>query len=256
MRITCSQGSAGTVYRIYRKDAQFLAELQRIIPFLNECAGSVLIGGALWTRCRPHGRATRCRHGCGLPEASRQALVRECPGPARRWSGLGDELRSQRSRRLADVRPLAVGGRARGGHALGLRPAPSSARHRDLARAGLCLTIALTAAAGTSAPRTSYGTVQPTSTLMSQAASDMRRAVERRAGVDDRARLAGRAGVRHDVVALAAPAISKRSAPNAPWPRTHARCCTRAGTPGRPCCRCRGCRRGAPGRSARAGSAA
>jgi len=46
LRITCSQGSAGNVYRIYRKDAHFIAELQRIIPFLNECAGSVLIGGS------------------------------------------------------------------------------------------------------------------------------------------------------------------------------------------------------------------
>ena len=46
MRIICSQGSAGNVYRIYREDAHFVAELQRIIPFLNECAGSVLIGGS------------------------------------------------------------------------------------------------------------------------------------------------------------------------------------------------------------------
>jgi hypothetical protein len=46
MRIVCSQGSAGNVYRIYREDAHFLAELQRIIPFLNECAGAVLIGGS------------------------------------------------------------------------------------------------------------------------------------------------------------------------------------------------------------------
>ena len=45
MRIICSQGPAGNVYRIYRKDADFVAELRRIIPFLNECAGSVLIGG-------------------------------------------------------------------------------------------------------------------------------------------------------------------------------------------------------------------
>lgn len=45
MRIICCQGSAGNVYRIYRKDAHFIAELKRIIPFLNECAGSVLIGG-------------------------------------------------------------------------------------------------------------------------------------------------------------------------------------------------------------------
>jgi hypothetical protein len=46
MRIVCSQGSAGNVYRIYRQDAHFVAELQRIIPFLNACAGSVLIGGS------------------------------------------------------------------------------------------------------------------------------------------------------------------------------------------------------------------
>lgn len=46
MRITCSQGSAGNIYRIYRKDDHFVSELQRIIPFLNECAGSVLIGGS------------------------------------------------------------------------------------------------------------------------------------------------------------------------------------------------------------------
>lgn len=46
MRIVCSQGSAGNIYRIYREDAHFVAELQRIIPFLNECAGSVLIGGS------------------------------------------------------------------------------------------------------------------------------------------------------------------------------------------------------------------
>ena len=46
MRIIRSQGSAGNVYRIYRKDAHFIAELQQIIPFLNECAGSVLIGGS------------------------------------------------------------------------------------------------------------------------------------------------------------------------------------------------------------------
>jgi len=46
MRITCSRGSAGNIYRIYRKDDHFISELQRIIPFLNECAGSVLIGGS------------------------------------------------------------------------------------------------------------------------------------------------------------------------------------------------------------------
>jgi len=45
MRIICSQGPAGNVYRIYREDADFVAQLRRIIPVLNECAGSVLIGG-------------------------------------------------------------------------------------------------------------------------------------------------------------------------------------------------------------------
>jgi hypothetical protein len=45
MRIVSSQVSGGNVYRIYRADAHFVAELQRLIPFLNDCAGSVLIGG-------------------------------------------------------------------------------------------------------------------------------------------------------------------------------------------------------------------
>ena len=46
MRIISSEVAEGKVYRIYRKDAQFVTELQQIIPFLNECAGSVLIGGS------------------------------------------------------------------------------------------------------------------------------------------------------------------------------------------------------------------
>jgi len=45
MRITCSQGPAGNVYQIYRENADFAIQLRQIIPFLNECAGSVFIGG-------------------------------------------------------------------------------------------------------------------------------------------------------------------------------------------------------------------
>ena len=45
MRIVSSQVSGGNLYRIYREDAHFVTELQRLIPFLNDCAGAVLIGG-------------------------------------------------------------------------------------------------------------------------------------------------------------------------------------------------------------------
>lgn len=45
MRIVSSEGPKGNVYRIYRTDGQFVSDLQRLIPFLNECSGSVLIGG-------------------------------------------------------------------------------------------------------------------------------------------------------------------------------------------------------------------
>src|SRR5665213_2258097 len=45
MRIVSSQVSGGSLYRIYREDAHFVTELQQLIPFLNGCAGSVLIGG-------------------------------------------------------------------------------------------------------------------------------------------------------------------------------------------------------------------
>jgi hypothetical protein len=45
MRIVCSQVPGGNLYRIYRADTQFVTELQRLIPFLNDCAGAVLIGG-------------------------------------------------------------------------------------------------------------------------------------------------------------------------------------------------------------------
>jgi hypothetical protein len=45
MRIVSTQAQGGNVYRIYRGDAQFIYDMQRLIPFLNECAGAVLIGG-------------------------------------------------------------------------------------------------------------------------------------------------------------------------------------------------------------------
>jgi hypothetical protein len=45
MRIVSSQVCGGNVYRIYRADGHFVTELRRLIPFLNDCAGSVLIGG-------------------------------------------------------------------------------------------------------------------------------------------------------------------------------------------------------------------
>ena len=37
MRIVSSEGPKGNVYRIYRTDGQFVSDLQRLIPFLNEC---------------------------------------------------------------------------------------------------------------------------------------------------------------------------------------------------------------------------
>ena len=45
MRIVSSQQPGGNVYRIYRGDDQFVSDMQRLIPFLNGCAGAVFIGG-------------------------------------------------------------------------------------------------------------------------------------------------------------------------------------------------------------------
>ena len=45
MRIVSTQAPGGNVYRIYRGNAEFIHDMQRLIPFLNECAGVVLIGG-------------------------------------------------------------------------------------------------------------------------------------------------------------------------------------------------------------------
>ena len=45
MRIVSSAAQGGNVYRIYRGDSQFVDDMRRLIPFLNECAGAVMIGG-------------------------------------------------------------------------------------------------------------------------------------------------------------------------------------------------------------------
>ena len=45
MRIVSNASPGGNIYRIYRADDDFVADMQRLIPFLNEFAELVFIGG-------------------------------------------------------------------------------------------------------------------------------------------------------------------------------------------------------------------
>ena len=45
MRVSCTQLAAGSIYRIYRSDDNFAAQMRRLVPFLQADRYDVLIGG-------------------------------------------------------------------------------------------------------------------------------------------------------------------------------------------------------------------
>ncbi len=45
MRVSCTQSSTGSTYRIYRSSNDFVAQMKRLIPFLQADRCDVLIGG-------------------------------------------------------------------------------------------------------------------------------------------------------------------------------------------------------------------
>ncbi len=45
MRVTCTPSPRGPVYRLYRSDSGFVAEMRRLIPFLHEADCDVSVGG-------------------------------------------------------------------------------------------------------------------------------------------------------------------------------------------------------------------
>ena len=45
MRVSCTRSPAGPTYRIYRSDDQFVAQMKRLVPFLQAERYDVLIGG-------------------------------------------------------------------------------------------------------------------------------------------------------------------------------------------------------------------
>ena len=45
MRVLCTQLAAGSIYRIYRSDDNFVAQMKRLAPFLQADRYDVLIGG-------------------------------------------------------------------------------------------------------------------------------------------------------------------------------------------------------------------
>ena len=51
MRVSCSRSTAGSTYRIYRSDDNFVAQMQRLVPFLRADRYDILIGG---TDGEPH----------------------------------------------------------------------------------------------------------------------------------------------------------------------------------------------------------
>ena len=46
MRVSCSRSALGATYRIYRSDDNFVAQMKRLIPFLQTDRYDVLIGGS------------------------------------------------------------------------------------------------------------------------------------------------------------------------------------------------------------------
>jgi len=45
MRVSCTPSAAGTIYRVYRIDNNFAAQMKRLVPFLLADEFDVLIGG-------------------------------------------------------------------------------------------------------------------------------------------------------------------------------------------------------------------
>ena len=45
VRVSCTQLAAGSIYRIYRSDDNFVAQIKRLVPFLQADRYDVLIGG-------------------------------------------------------------------------------------------------------------------------------------------------------------------------------------------------------------------
>jgi hypothetical protein len=45
MRVTCQSSAEGSVYRLYRSDDQFVAEMQSLIPFLHQADCEISVGG-------------------------------------------------------------------------------------------------------------------------------------------------------------------------------------------------------------------
>ena len=45
MRVSCTPSSAGPTYRIYRSGDDFVAQMKRLVPFLQADRCDVLIGG-------------------------------------------------------------------------------------------------------------------------------------------------------------------------------------------------------------------
>ena len=46
MRVSCTPSPLGSTYRIYRSDDNFVAQMRRLIPFLQADRYDVLIGGS------------------------------------------------------------------------------------------------------------------------------------------------------------------------------------------------------------------
>jgi hypothetical protein len=45
MRVTCQSSAEGSVYRLYRSDDQFVAEMQSLVPFLYQADCDISVGG-------------------------------------------------------------------------------------------------------------------------------------------------------------------------------------------------------------------
>lgn len=70
MRVSCTPTAAGTIYRVYRTDDDFAAQMKRLVPFLLADQFDVLIGG---TDDEPDVVLT-----IGPLDAARDAQFREC----------------------------------------------------------------------------------------------------------------------------------------------------------------------------------
>ncbi len=45
MRLSCTRSPAGTIYRVYRADDNFAAQVRRLVPFILAGDYDVLVGG-------------------------------------------------------------------------------------------------------------------------------------------------------------------------------------------------------------------